>query len=159
MEVCQQGVGGSIYCMVEVWWSCFYGQVLLLCTKGVGKGGVWNVSNCHWLYLYYRPGAEGRWPGAEGRYPGVVFFPLGGSVSWHPGTDVFCVNRVRCLLSVRCVRSPGCVCRWDWLRGVVIFRLVWRVKGGRSQYTWDRTYGRTVYTTSMKMLPPLQKSY
>ena len=25
--------------MVEVWWSSFYGQVLLLCTKRVGKGG------------------------------------------------------------------------------------------------------------------------
>ena len=32
--------------MVEVWWSSFYGQVLLLCTKRVGKGVVvWDVSN------------------------------------------------------------------------------------------------------------------
>ena len=79
-EICK-GYGGMLtgcrweyILMVEVWWSSFYGQVLLLCTKRVGKGG------CG-MFLIIPDCVSLCGSGAEGRYPGVVFFPLGGSVS------------------------------------------------------------------------------
>jgi len=99
--------------MVEVWWSSFMGRCCSCVRKRVGKGGGWWWCG---MFLIIPDCVSIYGSGAEVRYPGVVFFPLGGSVSWRPGPDVFCVKRVRCLLSVRCVRSPWCVCRWDWLR-------------------------------------------